>query len=321
MNKELLDKLYVARALYACLEANKKTNNALIDQCQAAQRQVNERDETSVIEVPYKFKAYKKSKIITIIHAIIAGVFVAVQLIGSFIKAGGDTSSDKFNLMGIVFPIGMGVIVLSWLIFFLSDIGRYKSECKKLEIRYQQEVENLKPENDARVAEYNKETQKYIDTLEELQKRQQQYQKNYDIAEEAYEDYLDLNFVYKTYQSIIPICQFIQYLESGRCDALEGPNGCYNLYESELRQNIIINKLENIENILNRIEANQHEVVKTLQLIALTSAEMLKSAKNLESTSYEILENVKAIQACSKITAGASAESANMLRTELQYYN
>jgi hypothetical protein len=56
-----------------------------------------------------------------------------------------------------------------------------------------------------------------------------------------------------------------EYLDSGRCSALEGPDGAYNLYESELRQNYIISKLDTIINQLDMIRENQYYLYTAMQ--------------------------------------------------------
>ncbi len=48
-----------------------------------------------------------------------------------------------------------------------------------------------------------------------------------------------------------------EYFETGRVSTLAGPDGAYNLYESEVRQDIIINKLDIVIDKLDTIIANQ----------------------------------------------------------------
>jgi len=83
-------------------------------------------------------------------------------------------------------------------------------------------------------------------------------------TKEALDQLYSLNIVYTGYRSIVPIAMFVQYLESGRCTQLEGHEGCYNLYESELRQNIIIAKLDVIIEKLDQIKAAQYELRQTI---------------------------------------------------------
>lgn len=75
------------------------------------------------------------------------------------------------------------------------------------------------------------------------------------------------NIIYPKYRNMVAMCSIYEYFATGRCTELTGPNGAYNLYESELRQNTIINKLDTIINQLEAIKNNQYmlytEMVKT----------------------------------------------------------
>ena len=53
------------------------------------------------------------------------------------------------------------------------------------------------------------------------------------------------------------VCSICEYLESGRCSELGGPDGAYNLFEQEIRMNLIITQLGSILSKLDRIQANQ----------------------------------------------------------------
>lgn len=74
-----------------------------------------------------------------------------------------------------------------------------------------------------------------------------------------------LNIVYPSYRSLVPIAMFVQYLESGRCTQLTGHEGCYNLYEQEKLQGIIIAKLDIVIQKLDEIQAAQYELQRTIR--------------------------------------------------------
>ncbi|MBQ7301993.1 MAG: hypothetical protein IJW89_00230 [Clostridia bacterium] len=75
------------------------------------------------------------------------------------------------------------------------------------------------------------------------------------------------NIIFGKYHDLAAITSFYEYLLSGRCVTLDGVNGCYNLYESELRANIIINKLDAIGDALEQIKGNQYMLYSQLQQI------------------------------------------------------
>lgn len=52
------------------------------------------------------------------------------------------------------------------------------------------------------------------------------------------------DIIHPKYRNFLAIAQIYEYFDTGRCTELGGANGAYNLYESELRQNIIIDRLD-----------------------------------------------------------------------------
>ena len=62
-----------------------------------------------------------------------------------------------------------------------------------------------------------------------------------------------------------------------------GNDGAYNIYENELRQNIIINKLDTIINQLEQIKANQHMLYEAVQEACMVSAKIADMAEHISS--------------------------------------
>ncbi|MBQ6825945.1 MAG: hypothetical protein IJP34_04725 [Clostridia bacterium] len=73
------------------------------------------------------------------------------------------------------------------------------------------------------------------------------------------------DIIFPKYRNLVAISVISEYLTSGRCSELEGPNGAYNLYELELRQNIIINQLSSILSNLEQIKNNQYTLYQELK--------------------------------------------------------
>lgn len=71
--------------------------------------------------------------------------------------------------------------------------------------------------------------------------------------------------VYEKYRDIVALSTFYEYFMAGRCDSLEGANGAYNLYESEVRANLIITNLQQIERDLQQIAKNQYMICHQLK--------------------------------------------------------
>lgn len=109
---------------------------------------------------------------------------------------------------------------------------------------------------------------KIIKKRELLNVRKQQYDecyRNLCKTKDIMEKYYDLNIVYDKYRGLVPICTIYEYFDAGRCFSLEGHEGAYNLYENELRMNVIIEKLDDIISKLDEIKRNQHVLVSELK--------------------------------------------------------
>lgn len=120
--------------------------------------------------------------------------------------------------------------------------------------------------------------------------------------------------VFGKYHDLAAVTTFYEYLLSGRCESLDGVNGCYNLYESELRANIIINKLDAIGDSLEQIKGNQYMLYSQLSQIniELSSLNSTTTAmmNDIRSTAEIFLENSAIIEHNSAVIAHNSAVSA-----------
>ncbi|MEE0110007.1 MAG: hypothetical protein UEP57_03830 [Oscillospiraceae bacterium] len=94
------------------------------------------------------------------------------------------------------------------------------------------------------------------------------------------------NVVFGKYRDLVALSTFYEYLLSGRCSSLEGTNGAYNLYETEIRANIIISKLDRIIDSLEAIQNNQYMLYAKI-------TEMNRSLHDLEESAFLATENIK----------------------------
>ena len=71
--------------------------------------------------------------------------------------------------------------------------------------------------------------------------------------------------IYETYQNIVAVCSFYEYLKSGKCDTLRGHEGAYNIYDTERRLDLILVKLDAILSNLEAIKNTQVKLYTTLK--------------------------------------------------------
>lgn len=97
------------------------------------------------------------------------------------------------------------------------------------------------------------------------------------------------NVIFGKYRELVALATFYEYLEAGRCTTLEGPTGAYNLYESEIRANMIIYKLSEIEKSLNEIERSQYMIYSQL-------TEMNSTLKSIDRTMHSAYSAISTIE-------------------------
>jgi len=129
-------------------------------------------------------------------------------------------------------------------------------------------------------------------------------------AEEKYAEthrllwqYYNKGIVFEKYRSLVPICMFYEYLQSGRCSELTGHEGAYNIYENEIRMNIILSKLDDIIERLDRIESNQYTLAHAIRETNAEVNKLTGIVQNQSSKLEDINENVALSAYYNKISA------------------
>lgn len=115
-----------------------------------------------------------------------------------------------------------------------------------------------------------------------IQDAERYYNETVSVLKKLY----SIDIIYPKYQNLIAIGMFCEYFDSGRCSSLEGHEGAYNIYESELRQNIIIAKLDEIILKLDTVQQNQYFLYQAIQnsnqTIRMISNELLSKIDSIE---------------------------------------
>ena len=88
---------------------------------------------------------------------------------------------------------------------------------------------------------------------------------------------------------MVMICSLYEYVCAGRCSALEGHEGAYNLLELEIRMDKIVTQLDRVIQMLGTIQQNQYMVYSAIQ------DANRQSARILEAT-YEMTHQLQSLQ-------------------------
>lgn len=186
-------------------------------------------------------------------------------------------------LIGVGISVGISLVVA--LIFCLIQVAERKAEYRQEHKAYQRKLD----EDKKRVA-LEKEQ------ILALQKQQRAINDDIRRTKEILERLYDIDVIKPKYRELIPIVTMYEYFNYERCYDLVGPNGAYNLYEHESRQNIIISNLNQVISMLSRIEQNQHALYEAIQESNFYAESMYNQANSM-------IKSCKAIEHNSAITA------------------
>ena len=123
---------------------------------------------------------------------------------------------------------------------------------------------------------------------QQLINERNQIYKGLNQTEQILEKLYAYNILYSKYRGLIPVCSIYEYFCSGRCSTLEGHEGAYNIYETELRFARISNQLDEVLDKLDEIADTQrvlHDVV----------IDANKTTKNLYENMNKIVESNRQI--------------------------
>lgn len=101
----------------------------------------------------------------------------------------------------------------------------------------------------------------------------------------------DLNVIFEKYRNVVALSNIYEYLLSGRCGSLEGANGAYNLYESEVRSNLIISQLSNVIDSLEQIKDSQYMIYSKLSEVNVHLNELNSTMKRAANSIEHIAVN------------------------------
>lgn len=215
----------------------------------------------------------------------LSGIFVyalslAIGAVVGFFALGIITNGNTGARIGAIIGAVIGFIICKVVV--LGDVdnhdkeedARYERESREFEVQRKEELQRL-PEYEKAETYINSSLYSCREALDELY--------GYDI-------------IFPKYRNLLAISQIYEYFASGRVTELEGPNGAYNLFESELRQNIIIYELNTVINKLDDIRNYQRMTYDAIM------------------ESNRLLANIEQNTAVSAFNSSVIAENTNIMR-------
>lgn len=125
--------------------------------------------------------------------------------------------------------------------------------------------------------------------------------------------------IYNKYWDPVALASFYDYLASGRCTTLTGPDGAYNLYESEIRMDMVITKLDVVVERLEDIKKNQYalysvmaDMKENLRELNRSTSAMKESVERIESGVDEMVDTSAVIAHNTAVTAFYAKKNAEL---------
>lgn len=226
-----------------------------------------------------KCEASGKEGYITMSCALIIGLVLSVIVLVFWSFSGHDIKYyPKIAFLCVAFSFVCGGIYLS------KESDEVENENKEIE----EKNKYIRLKNE-KIEQWKKEESKALQCEYKLLGEKLEETKK--ILEQLYA----ANIIFPKYRNIIAISSFYEYLMAGRCKELEGAEGAYNIFESELRMNLIINKIDDVIRHLEQIEQHQYMLYSAIQ-------ENNKQVSELNGELTKLVNNAACIEENTRMT-------------------
>ncbi len=192
---------------------------------------------------------------------------------------------------------------LAWLVVGFV-VGLVIALIKKFSTQaaYDQEYKEKLQRYDDLVSADNARVKKEIVVRNRLEEQRQALEKKYIDSYDALQKIYAVNIVSPRYRGIIPISSIYQYLCDEKTFSLgfdreTGDQGAYNIFDYEVRLDLIINKLDDVINKLDSIIDNQRELATLMRDANKRIDRLSSSVKNATRKIEASINNQTAIQA------------------------
>lgn len=129
-------------------------------------------------------------------------------------------------------------------------------------------------------------------------------------TERVLEQLYDLDVIFPKYRELVALCSMYEYFITGRVTTFKGADGAYNLFESELRQNLIIASIQDIGSQLEDIKRNQYTLYSEMK----RSNELLSGISSSLDATLATVSSIRQLTAVNNVLTASVAENAEALK-------
>ena len=234
-----------------------------------------------------------------------------IKNIIEFIRVGGGFWHFILAIIMFIVCFIIGFIVSGLTVGTVAGLIALYVEKQKKEEAYQKDLKSYDAaiERDQRRVRLEKKQKELL--YKEISDMEFQIANNKNRLMEIY----NYNILYPDYQNIYAVSSIYGYFKKGRTASLtfnsqNGDPGAYNIYENELRANIIIRNTQEIINRLDEIASYQYELADGLQ----RAHERINSlSSNINSHMKRASESLQNIERCQSVIEYNTAQTKNQL--------
>ncbi len=243
-------------------------------------------------------KKFLKRAVLSVIGFI---VIIMVLLVIFVLNKSGITKYTE-----AAYPLVWGGIFLFF--FGIYNINRYFknkqsiSQMKKFDVNSASEALVKNRKNQAELYRINSKEEEL-----KIKEKQSEIFTALQDAKSSLRDIYAVNVLPERYRSFCAAATMLGYLQTGRCNAIQGHGGIYDTYEIDMQNRAIITTLEEIKNISLQIEANQQLLLSEMQQANRTLTNINQTVNRIDVTTKQIEKNTAISAAANQQTAAAAS--------------
>lgn len=213
-----------------------------------------------------------------------------------------SSSGNMMEKLFVFVLVGLALGLVAFCVFMISSSITIRKNNKEIAIQNQysdQYNAAIKVNNPIKIAKLRA----------QLAGAEQNLEVTYNILSQLYAK----NVIHPKYRTLVAVSMLYEYFDTGRCATLQGHGGAYDTYEHELRQNIIIGKLDVVIDKLDQIIDSQYSLYQAINECNWNISKVYDGLTSLQETSSQILECAEVTAYNSRISAANTSLMRNLM--------
>ncbi|MCD8006252.1 MAG: hypothetical protein LUF29_04660 [Oscillospiraceae bacterium] len=264
------------------------------------------------IEEPYISYQIKKPHEPKYLEEHSSGIITASGWMAAILGIFGILLIIADSFFGVLLTIGAGILgclFLSW-----KDVKSANEKKRSDYFRQQEEYNKEVKEDSIRRKKVQDEKEALCHTLNIVNKKVKE-------SKGILAKFYSKDIVFPKYRNFVMMCSIYEYICSGRCTTLEGPDGAYNILEMEIRMDRVIVQLDRVLSSLNQIQANQYMLCDAIQEGNRIRGQIMDNTNQIISSMNRNGKKLSAVLESIDKNSALTAYAAERSQKELEYMN